>query len=360
MTISPISFPTYQVNSAVDPSTWSSLGNLGKIYQQGESDRQKQSILSQLGPDAARNANLLVGSGNADLAQLGLTLQNRLQDQTREDARFAVTDKRADATLAVQQHQDERAQAVADEDTPEARAKKVVLAKLDPNTPAMKEFILTGKAPPPRDPTFEEMIAKRRVVAEELGLKPDSPGYQSYVATGKMPREDAQPLSATDKKFIEAADEQVVNLGGVIASLNRAKVLSPKAFTGLGAGARGYGASFLGETSDWGKGGIATENLHNEVLANALSQLKSIFGAAPTEGERKILLDLQGSVDKTDKVRQDIYDRAIAMANIKLNAAQQRSNELRGGSYYKPGGGSSTTGPAAAPGAVKPPSFTIE
>ncbi|MET3995045.1 hypothetical protein ABID65_006711 [Bradyrhizobium sp. S3.9.2] len=360
MTISPISFPTYQVNSGVDPSMWSSLGNLGKIYQQGQQDRLKQSTLAALGPDAARNANLLIGSGHPDLATMGLNMQTHLQDQAREDRRYDITDQRANRALTIQENQERRAQETFDEDTPEGRAKKVVAAKIDPNLPAAKEFILTGKMPPPRDPTFAETVEQRKQQAIANGLAEGSPGYQSYVLTGKMPREDAQPLSATDKKFIEAADEQVVNLNGVVASLHRAKALSPKAYEGPTAGARGYFTSFLGKDSEFGKGGIATENLHNEVLANALSQLKSIFGAAPTEGERKILLELQGSVNKSDAVRQDIYDRAIGMANIKLNAAQQRANELRGGTYYKPGGGSSTTGPVAGPGVVKTPSFTIE
>jgi hypothetical protein len=351
--VNPISFPQYQVNSAVDPSMWSSLGNLGNVYAKAQADAVKQRTLAQLGPDAVANANLLVGSGQGDLAEMGLRLQGALRGETREDERFKITDARANEQLNIAKGQERRAQETYDEETPTGRAKKVKEAGIDPTLPQAKEYILTGKMPPPRDPTFNEAVEQRKQVAIANGLKPDSPGYQSYVLTGKMPREDAQPLSATDKKLLADADDHINSGLSVIASLNRAKALSPKAFTGPMADRRGYAASFLGETSDTGKAGIATTQLNNEVLANALAQLKSIFGAAPTEGERKILLELQGSVNQPDVVRQGIYDRAIIFAQQKLEAAKKRADEMRGGTFYKPGGGASGTG-APAPAAAVP------
>ncbi len=142
------------------------------------------------------------------------------------------------------------------------------------------------------------------------GLDPSSPGYQSYVLTGKMPREDAQPLTATDKKAIIEADEGVLAARTAVDNLTKAKNLSRQAFAGPMASGRGYAASFLGGSSDLGKGGIATTDLNNLVTTNALTQLKAIFGGNPTEGERAILLDIQGSANQPDEVRQKIYDRA--------------------------------------------------
>lgn len=73
-----------------------------------------------------------------------------------------------------------------------------------------------------------------------------------------MPREDAQPLTAGDKEAIRTADDAIVSNRSAIDSLTRAKQLSKQAFAGPGAGVRGYAASFLGDTSDIGKAGIAT------------------------------------------------------------------------------------------------------
>lgn len=183
---------------------------------------------------------------------------------------------------------------------------------------------------------YDRLVEQRRKQAEASGLKPDDPRYNSFVLTGKFPREDAQPLTATDKKFIMEADEGVQAAQTAITNLQEAKKLSKSALSGPGAATRGYGWSLLGD-----KSGQDTEQLNNLVMTNALTQLKSIFGAAPTEGERAILLDIQGSVNKPDAVRQEIYDRAIKMAQRRLVLNQQRANQLRGGDFYKSGGGMS-------------------
>jgi hypothetical protein len=189
----------------------------------------------------------------------------------------------------------------------------------------------------------ENDYSKRAAAAEALGIKPDDPQYKSYVLTGKMPREDAQPLTATDKKAIMEADDGVLAANTAIENLSKAKQISKEAYTGPTAGTRGYITSIFGD-----KAGEKTQELDNLVQSNALSSLKSIFGGNPTEGERAILLEIQGSSSKSDEVRQGIYDRGIALAKKRLEFNQQRSNELRGGSFYKSGGGSAST-PGAPP-----------
>jgi hypothetical protein len=192
----------------------------------------------------------------------------------------------------------------------------------------------------------QTQVEQRRAAAEAIGLKPDHPAYQGYLLTGKMPREDAQPLSATDKKAILEADEGVLSANSAISALRKAKELSPKAlgFTGAGKLAS-VGAMFGNDASE------ATVELDNTVMTNALSQLKAIFGGAPTEGERAILLQIQGSSSQPDTVRQKIYDRAIALAEARLKFNEQRANELRGGTFYKAQGGKAApvTTPEAPP-----------
>ncbi len=181
----------------------------------------------------------------------------------------------------------------------------------------------------------------RKAAANAAGLKPGDPGYQGFVLTGKMPREDMGPLTATDKKAILEADEAVQSAHTAIQALRDAKKLSPQALSGWGAGQK---AALANNLPDWmvpdrfvasPQQGEATANLDNLVTSQALAQLKSIFGAAPTEGERKILLDIQGSVSQPENVRQQIYDRAIQMAERRLGFNQQRASELRGGDFYK-------------------------
>ena len=80
---------------------------------------------------------------------------------------------------------------------------------------------------------------------------------------------------------------------------------------------------------------------NNLVQQGALSQLKTIFGGNPTEGERAILLELQASSSKPPPIRKKILERAKALANTRLALNQQRADQLRGGDFYKPQGGMS-------------------
>ena len=206
--------------------------------------------------------------------------------------------------------------------------------------------------------TIGSEIEARKVAAEQLGMSPDDPGYQSYILTGKMPREDQAPLTATDKKAILEADEAVQSnqtvidmLNGVLAPGEDGKSLNDKADYGATSGwqpwfARNDPTGFFDDTK-----GQATTELQNVVLTQALGQLKATFGAAPTEGERKILVDLQASVDKTPAERAAIIQRAISAAKRRLAFNQDRAAQLRGGTFYKPQGGQPEAAPQQPPAA---------
>lgn len=179
----------------------------------------------------------------------------------------------------------------------------------------------------------EKAVAARRQQVIAAGIDPESPAAKAYMASGKMPREDQQPLTATDKKAILEADEAVTRGQSVVGNLDKARTLSKDAYSGPGAGPLGY------VTSLWGnKRGEATEELNNLITSNSLQELKSIFGGNPTEGERRILLDIQGSVNKAPHVREEIWARAREMAAKRLELARRQADEIRGGTYYKPQG----------------------
>jgi hypothetical protein len=258
------------------------------------------------------------------------------REQKNQDRSFGLQKTNADRTYGLAVRSADRADEGA-VDTADDRAAAASKYGLDPSTPQGRTFALTGKLPE-ADTSFQANVEQRKQAAVANGLDPSSPGFQSYVLTGKMPREDAQPLTATDKKAILEADEMVLSNRAAIDSLSRAKALSKEAFAGPLAGKIGYATSFLGESSDLGKSGSKTLQLENEITSNALSQLKAIFGGAPTEGERKILLDIQGSTSKPDNVRQEIYNRAITLAEKRMDFNRKRADELRGGQFYKPQG----------------------
>lgn len=187
-------------------------------------------------------------------------------------------------------------------------------------------------------------------IAASQGMQPGTPEYNNFVLYGKPLREDQQPLTSTDKKAILEADEMVSANQSALDALERAKKISPNANAGWGAGVRAWAGNNLPDflvpdSVSSPDSSAATVELDNAVVSQALAQLKTIFGGNPTEGERKILLDLQGSSSMPEPVRQKIFDAAIEAAKKRMAFNKQRADEMRGGTYYKPG---STTAPAPA------------
>lgn len=340
MAIAPLQLPGYAAPQSLD---FSSLANLGQVYKQAAADRGLRDAFANGVPTDAAGLSELgarVGEFNPQLglslAQLGMNASQRDQDrarQARQDAfqreQAAQAQKNADRAFGLQQRQFAENQ----DYTPQERAAMASQYGIQQGTPEFKAFVLTG-ALPTGNTTVQAQTEQRKAAAASLGLTPENPAYNSYVLTGKMPREDAQPLSATDKKAILEADEHVLSANTAIDALKKAKELSPKALGFKGAGTvAGLGAVFGNQASQ------DTVELDNLVTSNALTQLKSIFGGNPTEGERKIMLDIQGSSAQPDAVRQRIFDRAIGLAQNRLKFNQQRSDEMRGGQFYKPQGG---------------------
>jgi hypothetical protein len=188
-----------------------------------------------------------------------------------------------------------------------------------------------------------EVANARRQLIIDQGGNPDDPQSKQFILSGKFPREDQTPLTATDKKAILEADDSVASTQSYIKALQEAQKLSHSAMGFPGAGAVAKVGSVLGNQTS-----INTSELDALVTQNALNQLKSTFGAAPTEGERQILMQMQGGASLPDAVRQRMYGRALEFAQERLTKNQARADELRGGEFYKTGGGNSTK-PAGQP-----------
>lgn len=136
--------------------------------------------------------------------------------------------------------------------------------------------------------------------------------------------------NSTIQKAILETDDTVSATKNAITNLKDALKYSEKAYDGVGAAQRATARGFFGEDER----ATATIMLDNIVTGNALEMLKATFGSAPTEGERAILLQLQGSANLPRAQREAIYNRAIQMAEARLASNQQKANELRSGTYF--------------------------
>ena len=216
---------------------------------------------------------------------------------------------------------------------------------LQPGTREYNEYVLTGDFPrlSAEAQTPDGQARARARAAVEQGLDIKDAHVRQYILSGRFPREDQAPMTATDKKAILEADEAVLTNRTVIDALTQAEALNTQTNSGWGASVRATLGNNLPDVMvpdalSSPKSSEATANFENLVLGQALGQLKSIFGAAPTEGERKILVELQASVNKPPAVRAEILVRAKVLANARLQFNEQRAAQLRSGTYYKPGG----------------------
>jgi hypothetical protein len=147
------------------------------------------------------------------------------------------------------------------------------------------------------------------------------------------------------KELLES-DDTVTSSKSVIGLLNQALTLNDAAYSGYGAKGRAVVRSNLpGESPE----ANATIDLDNIMTSQALESLKAIFGGMPTEGERKILLDMQASADKTPAQRKSIIDRAVKAAENRSTFSNQKAKAIRGGTYLTEGFGVPEQDAPAAP-----------
>ena len=183
------------------------------------------------------------------------------------------------------------------------------------------------------------MAGSRQAPAPVAVLDPRT-GQEIFVspsqAYGMRPAKSMQPLSVAQQKEVLDADELAQTSQNTINTLNNALKINPIAYSGIGAKERAYIRSntpLLAESPE----ANATVQLENMITTQALEGLKAAFGNNPTEGERKIQLELQAAPNKTPEQRKEIIERAIAAAQNRLNFNTQKAEALRGGTYMRPG-----------------------
>lgn len=151
-----------------------------------------------------------------------------------------------------------------------------------------------------------------------------------------------KPLSATAQKELFEADDVSNSAKSAIDILKSIITPDPKtgksqndiAFEGGTADLRRIGMSFVPGQYP---GENASVDMQNKVTGQALEQLRAVFGGMPTEGERKILLELQGSINQKTPQRKAIFNRAIALAERRLAINQDKAKRLREGTYFGQG-----------------------
>lgn len=142
-------------------------------------------------------------------------------------------------------------------------------------------------------------------------------------------------MSATMEKKLIESDDAINSSNSGIDLINQALSLNNKAYDGYGALPRAVFSSnirsFSGQKPS--EKADATIALDNIIRNQVVTSLKSSFGGNPTEGERKFLVDIQASADKTPAQRKEILERGLNLLTEKMNSAKNRASAIRSGKY---------------------------
>ena len=170
-------------------------------------------------------------------------------------------------------------------------------------------------------------------IAADEGFKPGTPEFNKRVQT-IVKEGTTVKLSPAEIKLKDELQDKISAGKEVVTAFGQALKLNDVAYEGKTAGIRESVGSVIPGVRQ-SEAQTATADLENIVLGTALTQLKAIFGAAPTEGERKILIDVQGSINKPAATRKAIWERAQTAAARRIKDNQTRLTEISTGAYSR-------------------------
>jgi hypothetical protein len=78
---------------------------------------------------------------------------------------------------------------------------------------------------------------------------------------------------------------------------------------------------------------VNTRILNNLLGSQGLAKLKATFGGSPTEGERAILMELEGIGSKTKEERGAVIKRAYKVLQDRTAREQARLDQINSGAY---------------------------
>jgi hypothetical protein len=158
-----------------------------------------------------------------------------------------------------------------------------------------------------------------------------------------FPRQDTQ-MPAADKKAIMAAEDDIPRLNATMRNVQDAMKLNPQVYEGMGASLRGTLGAKL---PDWmvpdfvadPKRGKATTEWDQLMGQEAIKMMSETLKGASTDFEMKKFLGIAADTSQPQDVRKRAMERFINLAGEELSLRKRRVNELKAGTYYKPGGG---------------------
>ena len=138
-------------------------------------------------------------------------------------------------------------------------------------------------------------------------------------------------LTGPEIELRVATEDKIANLDIALGAISQAYDLNAKSFPG---GWMGETQRLAFEALDPTDERVVNTNLIKTLLQEqALGQLKAVFGGAPTEGERGILLEIQGIGAKSLEERNQIMRRSYEVVQSRKEKEAKRLEDILSGAF---------------------------
>jgi hypothetical protein len=138
-------------------------------------------------------------------------------------------------------------------------------------------------------------------------------------------------LTGPEIKMKSEAEDLIASSKQSLLDLKQAYALNPNSLAG---GWLDKGQQFLSEAAGSKDPVIVNTRILNNLLGSqGLAKLKATFGGSPTEGERAILMELEGIGSKTKEERGAIIKRAYKVLQDRTAREQARLDQINSGAY---------------------------
>lgn len=171
---------------------------------------------------------------------------------------------------------------------------------------------------------------KYRAATPEEAAQRGYKAGQFEIVSNKFEPLKGVPLGAKEQDILNNSQQVVDAAAQTAEQLQRAFQLNDQAYSGGMPKTRMAMGRLIGSDDP---AYVASEELDNLMGRLALSQLKSTFPGAISDGERKVLTELQGSMSLPRAVRDRIYRNAIPVLQNVIQRNGNRIAQIKSGYY---------------------------
>lgn len=179
----------------------------------------------------------------------------------------------------------------------------------------------------PGTPEFNDEVRKQT----ELKIQRELAAIQAQIASTASSTAAAGRMSSTEINLRTETENNLANLNQAISDVAEAYRLNPNSYSGS---LTDMAVRKLQETVGSDDPMIVnTRRIENLLGQQALGTLKAVFGGNPTEGERAILLELQGIGAKSLEERSEIMLRLYEVLQERQARETKRLDDILSGAY---------------------------